>query len=287
MTVLAFLLNLSAQAFQPQAEDTTALPRDWFLKDPQSDRYQGVSAEKTYATLLADKPSRTVLVAVIDSGIDIDHEDLKDILWVNEDEIRANGVDDDGNGYIDDMHGWNFIGGKNGNVSEDTYEVTREYARLKPKYENAEEKDVSKKDREEYEYWKKVKKKYDNDSQFSKDQLEQFSQQFDLYANIYSTITYCDSVLQGVTGEPVSKASLPAIAADNDTVVYARDMMMKILENVTVEDILISDLLLELEFALGQLTEAVHHYKTAVEFGYNTEFNSRTIIGDDPGNLYE
>src|SRR6185436_9891483 len=129
--------------------------------------------------------SKTVLVAVIDSGIDIEHEDLKDVIWNNEDEIPGNGIDDDKNGYVDDIHGWNFIGGKNGNVDEDTYEVTREYARLKPKYENVEENKISKKTKAEYEYWKKVKKKYDNDFKSNKDQFDQFKQQYDLYLDAF------------------------------------------------------------------------------------------------------
>ena len=126
-------------------QDTVNIPKDWFLRDPEADHLQGVSAEKTYSTLLKGKPSKTVIVAVIDSGVDIEHEDLKDVIWTNEDEIPGNGIDDDKNGYVDDIHGWNFIGGKTGNVNEDTYEVTREYARLKPLFENVEEKKVSKK----------------------------------------------------------------------------------------------------------------------------------------------
>src|ERR1041384_6215161 len=107
--ILSFpIIGLYAQEAAPE------VPKDWFLKDPEADHVQGVSVEKTYNTLLKGKPSRTVLVAVIDSGIDIDHEDLKDVLWVNEDEIPGNGIDDDKNGYIDDIHGWNFIGGKAG-----------------------------------------------------------------------------------------------------------------------------------------------------------------------------
>src|SRR5204862_1981909 len=86
-----------------QQQDTTSVPKDWFLKDPETDHLQGVSVEKAYSTLLQGKPSRTVLVAVIDSGIDIDHEDLREIIWVNEDEIPANGIDDDKNGYVDDV----------------------------------------------------------------------------------------------------------------------------------------------------------------------------------------
>ncbi|HAC24779.1 MAG TPA: peptidase S8, partial [Cytophagales bacterium] len=75
-----------------------SIPDDWFLRDPQLDSLQGVSSERTYQTLLKDKPSRTVIVAVIDSGVDIEHEDLKDVLWINEDEIPGNGADDDKNG---------------------------------------------------------------------------------------------------------------------------------------------------------------------------------------------
>src|SRR6478609_4399743 len=113
-----------------------APPKDWFLKDPETDHLQGLSVEKVYTTLLKDLPSRKVIVAVIDGGVDIEHEDLKSVIWTNEKEIPGNGMDDDNNGYIDDIHGWNFIGGKNGNVDEDTYELTREYIRLSRIYEN-------------------------------------------------------------------------------------------------------------------------------------------------------
>src|SRR5690606_21014613 len=122
----------------------------------------------------------TVVVAVIDSGIDIEHEDLKDVIWVNKGEIPDNGIDDDKNGYVDDVHGWNFIGGKDGNVAEDTYEVTREYARLKPTYGHLTEDAVSKKQRKEYEYWKRVEKKFKGDSTYNKEQLDVFASQYEL-----------------------------------------------------------------------------------------------------------
>src|SRR5690606_21204943 len=73
----------------------------------------------------AKQPAREVVVAILDSGVDVTHEDLDDVLWSNADEPR-NGRDDDGNGYTDDVHGWNFIGGPDGShVDEDTYEVAR------------------------------------------------------------------------------------------------------------------------------------------------------------------
>ena len=78
----AMVLALICAATAPVMAQDAALntPTDWFLRDPETDSLQGVSSEKTYTTLLKGKPSRTVLVAVIDSGIDIDHEDLKDII---------------------------------------------------------------------------------------------------------------------------------------------------------------------------------------------------------------
>ncbi len=289
--ILLFLSLIASQAFSVgnnlTKQDTVNVPKDWFLRDPETDHFQGVSAEKAYAILLKGKPSRTVLVAVIDSGIDVEHEDLEDVIWTNEDEIPGNGIDDDKNGYVDDIHGWNFIGGKNGNVDEDTYEVTREYARLKPLYENIEEKKVSKKNRAEYALWKEVKAKYDRDSKSSKDKYDQYNQQYELYSNAYGTLSFCDSVIsKSMGGKTVFKSTLSEVEATNDTVRFARETLLKVLENVE-GDVEIREFLDELNEYVEQLKSGVDHYATAVDFGYNVDFNSRSIVGDDPKNLYE
>ena len=102
------------------------------------------------------KESKTVIVGVIDSGVDIEHEDLDGKIWVNSGEIAGNGIDDDNNGYIDDIHGWNFLGNAAGeHVNEARLEKTRILAALAPKYDgidpNSIEKDA------EYELYLKVK----------------------------------------------------------------------------------------------------------------------------------
>ena len=132
-------------------------PNGWHLKDKTKDGFYGISLDKAY-DFVKGKKSQTVIVAVIDSGIDTTHEDLKPILWVNPKEIPGNGKDDDKNGYIDDVNGWNFIGGKDGrNVKEDSYEVTRVYHRYKAKFQNVTDaSSLSKEDKETYAMWKKA-----------------------------------------------------------------------------------------------------------------------------------
>jgi cell wall-associated protease len=151
------LFTLSAAA---QKETT---PNGWHMMDKETDGYYGVSAAKAYEFIKTKKlKSKTVTVAVIDSGIDTLHEDLKPVLWVNKKEIAGNGIDDDKNGYVDDINGWNFLGGKDGrNVKEDSYEAARVYHGLKSKYEGKEinEYELNAADKQEYSMWKKARVK--------------------------------------------------------------------------------------------------------------------------------
>ena len=82
----------------------------WSHLDLIKDSIPGMSVDRVYAELLANKKSQKIIVAVLDSGVDVDHEDLKSVVWINKKEIAGNGLDDDKNGYVDDIHGWNFLG---------------------------------------------------------------------------------------------------------------------------------------------------------------------------------
>ena len=125
---------LSATAFAQKT--STDIPKNWYQLDKAATGYYGISLDKAYTFVKTKKlKSKQVIVAVIDGGIDTLHEDLKPVLWTNTKEIPGNGIDDDHNGYIDDVHGWNFLGGKDGrNVKEDSYEGARVYNTLKAKY---------------------------------------------------------------------------------------------------------------------------------------------------------
>jgi len=133
--LLIFFIAIGANTF---AQDkNVVLPKNWFNLDLATSGYFGISTEKAYNELLINKkPKAKIIVAVIDGGTDIRHEDLKDVLWTNTREIPGNGIDDDGNGYIDDIHGWNFIGSKNGNLAYDNMELVRILRKYKPKFKS-------------------------------------------------------------------------------------------------------------------------------------------------------
>lgn len=151
LLIAVFFSGYSLMAQGDEAKD------NWFDLDPAKDGVQGVSTERMYQELLAGKKSKTVIVRH-DQLADSEHEDLKSVMWVNEDEIPGNGKDDDNNGYVDDVHGWNFIGGADGkNVNQDTYEITRLYVKYKKYFEGKDLEKLSKKDKALHEEYQAIK----------------------------------------------------------------------------------------------------------------------------------
>jgi cell wall-associated protease len=162
--LLAFsLLVFSCSSFAQGTYSKTELVKGWHLLDKEKDGVYGISLDKAYEFLHAKNlKSKPVLVAVIDSGVDTLQEDLIHILWTNPGEIPGNGVDDDHNGYVDDIHGWNFIGGKDGtNVKDDSQEEGRVYYEYKDQFDNKNIRmdSLNNDARDHYEMWVKAKKK--------------------------------------------------------------------------------------------------------------------------------
>lgn len=272
--LLVFLFGAEGLAqTNPAENEQKALPADWFLLDPETDFFQGASAERVYNTLLKGKPSRTVIVAVIDSGVDIYHEDLKDVIWVNTKEIPGNGIDDDKNGYADDVYGWNFIGGKNGNVNEDTYELTREYVRLKPKYEQLDEKKISKKQQAEYAYWKDIKSKFDR-------RAKEAASQYNLYHSVYQNISFANDTLKKILNVArLTYQMVDTLKPSTPVKSFAKNAMNVLFKNSGPDA--------DPEEFLLELKDIVHYYEVQALYGYNENFDSRQIVGDDYNNPYE
>jgi subtilisin family serine protease len=147
-------------AFFFRADAQMEIPKGWHLLDFAKDSFYGISLNKAYSFLKAkNKPIQPVIVAVLDSGVDTTHEDLRGRLWHNPKEIPGNGIDDDGNGYVDDVYGWNFLGGKDGrDVCKAPDERSRIYHRLKVRFAapDIDTNHFSPSDKEQFAIWKKA-----------------------------------------------------------------------------------------------------------------------------------
>ncbi|MEO6868364.1 MAG: hypothetical protein ABI168_01895, partial [Ginsengibacter sp.] len=161
--IALLLLNFSTGA-QTKTSAKLSKQQTWQLLDYEQDTVYGTSVNRAYEELLKGKKSHPVIVAVIDGGVDITHEDLQGHIWTNKKEIPGNSIDDDGNGYIDDMHGWNFLGGKDGrNMITGGTDVDREYVRLFPEYSTIKDSSMVA-NQKEYKYFLFIQNKHVEDS---------------------------------------------------------------------------------------------------------------------------
>ena len=225
IVLLSCCLAFTANAQNSLKEE---VPKGWHLKDKQSDGYYGISLEKAYDFVRSKNlKSKPVIVADIDSGIDTTHEDLKPILWKNPGEIPGNGIDDDKNGYVDDVNGWNFIGGKDGkNVEQGSYEAARVYHKLKSKWESktVDESQLSKSEKDEYEMWKKSETEIAGNSNSSGLELI-------FLKRAYHAAMKSDSILRKAMGkEKYTGADLDKFTSDDAEVKKSKLTMMNLFQ---------------------------------------------------------
>lgn len=236
-------------------------PENWYRLDEERTQFRGISAKLAYATLLNDQePKQKVIVAVIDGGVDINHEDLNDNIWTNKDEIPDNGKDDDNNGYVDDIHGWNFIGGPKGkNVGNDTFELTRIYSRLHDKFENADTAAFNSEERQGYKYYLDIKGDY-------RYQIEKYAGLYKNILNLERSIQQADKVLREQYHGDYSYEDLKNLETATRKLAFAKNVMSYAMEN-------------EIDSAL--IAEQKKQIYEFAKYGYNPNFNPRHIVGDD------
>jgi subtilisin family serine protease len=252
-------------------------PENWFNLDPTKDKVAGVSTERVYQELLRGRTSQPVIVAVIDGGTDPEHEDLKDVIWTNKKEIPNNGIDDDKNGYVDDIHGWNFLGGKDGkSVNQETLEVTRLYVALKDKYANVDESKLSAADKAEYALFKKYKEEVLKEGQEAKQNYTQYKM---IYDGVKATIDALKD--QPLTKENVAKLS----ATGNRNIAIGKQIVPNILAQMNLEGKTDAE---AKATVVGEIKDAVDYFDGRANYNYNPNWNVRdAIVGDDPNNLTE
>jgi subtilisin family serine protease len=251
------------------AQDTT----QWYLLDAKTDNTPGIGVERAYRELLKGRKPAPVIVAVIDGGIDTAHADLRRVLWTNKKEIAGNGKDDDNNGYADDLHGWNFIGGKDGrNVDHETLEITREYARLKPLYDDKTRASLKPDQQKEFDFYQKTKKQVlDGQAKYQQEYtgISQFYEQFKLGVTALKT---------GLNVTTLDTATLRNPATTDPQL---KSIARQILQLVKLQNSPSAEALTD------ELTDYVEQLKGRAEFQYNPDFNARAVVGDNINDLTE
>ncbi|MGS2763122.1 S8 family serine peptidase [Sinomicrobium sp. M5D2P9] len=153
---LVFLIGYSP-IYAQQIKSQDSIPQNWHLLDPEQNGVYGISIERAYRELLPGKTGDTIVIAVIDTGIDTLHLDLRPVLWRNK---REQGKDQDGNGYKGDFCGWNFLG----NVKNNSLEYKRLYALWHLRFKGKFLKEIYKRDRKEYNVWQEIEQQVKEDS---------------------------------------------------------------------------------------------------------------------------
>ncbi len=242
---LTFIYILCCTILFAQSEEK----KRWHLLDPDSSTAVGIAEPQGCPV----GSGQQVIVAVIDGGTDPEHPDLRANIWTNEKEIAGNGLDDDGNGYADDIHGWNFIGGKNGNVDHDNLELTRMYK-------------MGKKGIPAGYDWKEISSTYKKEKKSAEKDAKNVIKLRDAFRKMKSDIGKDSLTAADVKGYKMKGARMGLI---KNSVANAMEKGMSF------------------SFLMNSLEQGGHELENQLKYHYNTEYDSRAVVGDDINNLTE
>jgi len=238
--------------------------KTWGAADLVTDTIPGMSVDKAYNEILNTRKGSNVIVAVIDSGIDIEHEDLKNVIWVNKDEIPNNGKDDDKNGYVDDIHGWNFLG----DIVAENLEYARYIKKLGPKFKGKPEASISAADREDYAMYKKALAEYEKE-------VQEATANKTRYEGILSQVKPAHAAMsKKLAKKDYTKKDLTNIKNPSEAEQQQIGLLSQMLG--------FADTVPE---AIEQLNGGVEYFGGRLETHFNLEKNYRAMLGDNPDDI--
>ncbi len=272
-----FLAGLGFTFAQETKEDDKDL-KTWYHKDFSSTKVYGVNTENAYKFFESKglKP-KSVVVAVVDSGVEVDHPGLVKNMWKNVNEVPNNGKDDDGNGYVDDVYGWNFIGGKTEDVGVDNTEVARIVKQYKPFFEGdnaVKNKENQNKMVAEFDMYLKAKEIFTKKS-------TEAQQQYQFYSGFQKEIP---SVVATLGGKPLTEENLATIRPT--TQVEARNL--SILSSVAKDPSVQGKTPAEVQaFLEKEIKEALEYFEPQATKQYDLNYDTRSIVGDNYNDINE
>jgi subtilisin family serine protease len=222
----------------------------WSHLDPIQDTVPGMSIDRAYAEVVKKRKGSPVVVAIIDSGIDLAHEDLENLLWKNPGEIAGDGFDNDQNGYVDDVHGYNFLG-------ESSYEQM-EFVRI-----------VAKKIGDS-DLQKKANAHLEPLVAEAKTAVQQFQQIEQLVRTAH------ENIQKKLGKEYYTLEDLEKYEAKNEE----EEQVLGLLTQVMAMG-------QDIPAALAELREGINYYQSQLEYNLNLEFDGRKSVGDNPYDIKE
>lgn len=247
--------------------NTFAQKNNWQNLDLKKDSVFGISTEKAYTELLKGKKSRPVLVGVLDGGVDINHEDLKRVIWTNKKEIAGNGKDDDKNGYIDDIHGWNFLGSAKGSVNQEALELTRILRRDKDRFANVTAATVKPADSAAFAQYLLAKIDFEKQTEEAKNAVE----------NISGLKGILDAMVKKMGKDKPELADFQNFKAESGIEDRVKKIMVSQLQNTTYET-----------FYQSQVVKGLEHYQDQLKYNLNIDFDPRPgLVGDNYADVNE
>lgn len=265
--ILYAVLFISFSAFgQIKVKPLADPPKNWHILDLKTDGYYGVSLNQAYL-FLKGKKSKTVLVTTIDSGIDTAQKDLASILWVNPKEIPGNGIDDDHNGFVDDVHGWDFLGGKYGKADyTETVEEVRQYHKLSGTWAGVTTAPAGKE--KEFAYWQLVKTTYDSTMSKTNAELKDISVEVNV---LTATNYYIKRELKLKSDQVFTIKDLVRIKSLNDTVSQSKTVWESVFQQIGETT------------TNAKVLKDISEYFAKLNNNINPDFGIRAlIVGDDP-----
>ena len=255
--------------FKKKTELTKGQLKTWPHMDIYHDSIPGMSLARAYQ-FLKGKKGKNVIVGVIDSGIDIEHEDLKNTIWINKDEIPNNGKDDDNNGYIDDIYGWNFLGGEKGSSAPEQFEQTRivkNYQKVLAENGDKMKQGNNKKFKTFADRYYTLKKEVDNKRAGAEKKKNH-------YTKLIASIKKTDNEIKvALSKEIYSVDDIIKFNWEDKPTREGKEELIKFIK----EGKKIEDGIKELNKKLNRANSEYDHY-------YNIDFNGR-VTGDDPNNI--